>query len=122
MKYRVRNKDGELEYSSFGQIEEAWLLGLVEPDDEIKEEGWEHWRKASTFPTLTRARRTGEQVWRGTWFAWVMLGVVGGTYALYKMQQKDLVDKGVGLVVAVAVALVIIQVSRRAFERTKPHR
>ena len=122
MKYWVRNQDGELEYSSFGQIEEAWLLGLVEPDDEIKEEGWEKWRKASSFPTLARARRSGEQVWRGTWFAWVMLGVVGGTYALYKMQQKELMDKGIGLVVAVAVAILLIQVARRAAERTKPHR
>src|SRR3954452_13972552 len=119
---RVIVKEGQLEDLGHGGVEQAGLLGLVEPDAEIQEEGSQNCGKPSSFPTLARARRSGEQVWKGTWFAWVMLGVIGGTYALYKMQQKDLMDKGIGLVIAVAVSIVIIQVSRRAAQRSKPHR
>lgn len=122
MKYRVRNADGELEYSSFGQVEEAWLMGLIEPEDEILEEGKTLWRKANTFPLLVKARRSGDQVWRGTWFAWVIIGVVGGTIALWLLHEKDWMSRGIGLVIAVFVSVVMINVSKKAAERAKPHR
>ena len=35
MKYRVRSTEGELEYSSFGEVEKAWNMGLIEPNDEV---------------------------------------------------------------------------------------
>lgn len=118
MKYKVRNKDGELEYLSFGQVEQAWLMGLIEPEDEILEEGKTKWRKAGSIPVLVQARRSGDQVWRGTWFVWVLGGVIGGSIALYLLQSGDYV---MGFVVAFAVASVMLHVTWKAYQKQKPH-
>lgn len=139
MKFRVRPKDGtgELEYSSFGQVEQAWLLGLIEPDDELLEEGKTTWRKANSFPLLVRARRSGDQVWLGTWFAWVVLGVTFGTIALILLTAKPFhLDLGggtaidlspaqmkvAGMVLAFLVVGVMLKVTTNAHQRSKPHR
>ena len=57
MAYRVRTPDGELMFPSLGDIERAYVQGLVDPDDEVREDGAEKWRKASSFPVLAQARR-----------------------------------------------------------------
>lgn len=120
MKYRVRSKEGgELEYSSFGQVEQAWLLGLIDPEDEVLEEGKTVWRKASSIPLLVNARRSGEQVWVGTWFAWTLLGVAGGTIALVLFHRHNYVA---GMIVAFVVAGLMIRITVNAYERRKPHR
>ncbi|GMU62777.1 MAG: hypothetical protein AMXMBFR34_45400 [Myxococcaceae bacterium] len=121
MKYRVRSKEGELEYESFGQVEKAWLLGLIDPEDEILEEGHERWRKANTFPLLANARRSGEQVWVGTWFIWTLIGVAGGTVALWLLRGESLREKGIGLVVAFITAGLMLKVTMNAYARRKPH-
>ena len=118
MKYMVRNKDGQLEYTSFGQVEQAWLMGLVEPSDEILEEGKTVWRRADTYPLLVRARRHGDDVWNGAWFLWVLIGVVGATGSLYLFQ----VNRWAGLALAVVVALLMVNVTVTAQKRRKPHR
>lgn len=122
MKYRVRSRDGEIEFQSFGQMEQAWLMGLVDPDDEVLEDGTTLWRKARTIPLLARAERTHEQAWGGTWFLWVLAGVVGGTVALVLAASEDWTSKAVGLLLAFVVAGVMFRVTMRAHERRKPHR
>ena len=87
MKYRVRSKEGELEYESFGQVEKAWLMGLIDPSDELLEEGHTKWRRADSIPLLVSARRSGDQVWMGTWFLWTLFGVIGGSMALWFIQE-----------------------------------
>jgi hypothetical protein len=119
MKYTVRSKEGELEYLSFGQVEHAWLMGLIEPDDEILEEGKTKWRKAGTIPLLAQARRKGDAVWQGTWFVWVLAGVIGGTVALYQFNEGNYI---VGFVIAFGVASVMLHVTWRAYQKEKPHR
>lgn len=57
MAYRVRSPDGELMFPSLGDIERAYVQGLVDPDDEIREDGTEKWRKASSLPVLAQARK-----------------------------------------------------------------
>lgn len=57
MAYRVRSPDGELMFPSLGDIERAYVQGLVDPDDEVREDGTEKWRKASSLPVLAQARR-----------------------------------------------------------------
>jgi hypothetical protein len=121
MKYRVRSKEGELEYSSFGQVEQAWLLGLIDPDDEILEQGQTKWRKANSIPLLVNARRSGEQVWVGTWFVWTLIGVVGGTIALVLLNSAEMTQKIGGVVVAFVVGGLMIKVTMNAYERRKPH-
>lgn len=118
MKYRVRNQDGEIEFKSFGQLEEAWLMGLVEPTDEVLEDGKTLWRRADTIPLLARARRHGDSVWSGSWFLWTLIGVAGGTAALWMFHEKNYI---VGLVIAIVVALLMIRVTMTAQKRRDPH-
>ena len=56
MKYRVRNKDGELEYESFKQLEEAVRTGFVDAQDELLREGETEWKSAS-FVVKAQPRR-----------------------------------------------------------------
>lgn len=121
MKYRVRSKEGELEYPSFGAVEQMWLMGLIEPDDEILEEGKTVWRKAGSLPLLAKARRSGEKVWAGTWFIWTLVGVIGGSIALYLLNEPSLEKKVAGALVAVVDVLVMIQITMKAQKKSRPH-
>ncbi len=57
MKWKVKSSDGELEYSTFGEVERAYQMGLIEGEDELLEEGTTRWRKANTIPLLVNAAR-----------------------------------------------------------------
>lgn len=119
MKYVVRGKDGELNYQSFGQVEQAWLLGFIDPDDEVIEVGKTKGRRAGSIPHLINARRTGDQVWMGMWLVWTMLGVAGATAALIFFQMGQTM---VAMVIAFAVGTMLFRVTASAFARSKPHR
>lgn len=118
MRFRVRNKEGELQYESFGQVEQAWLLGFIEPDDELLEEGHTKWRKAKTYPLLVNARRSGDQVWVGKWLGWTLLGIAGATYSLWQLHLDHYVA---GLTAGFVTAAVMIKVTMDAQKRSKPH-
>ena len=118
MKYTVRNKDGQLEYSSFGQVEQAWLMGFVEPADEILEEGKTLWRRADSYPLLMQARRHGDDVWNGAWFLWALIGVVGATIALVLFKEKMWLP---AMIVSFVVAGLMFNVTMKAQQRRKPH-
>jgi len=117
MRYTVRTQEGELTFNSFGEVERAFLQGLVEPHDEIREEGSSAWRKASTIPLLVQARRRGDAVWGGTQAAWIMIAVIFGSIALY-MIARGRIAIGLGLVVV--LSLLLTRVTYRAFKRTRP--
>lgn len=122
MRYRVRTRDGgELDYASFGQVEQAWLMGLIDPDDELLEEGRSRWRKAGSIPLLISARRSSEQVWRGTWFLWTLIGIIGATVGLGLLSREELEFKVAGVLVAFGIASLMVHVTVRAWERRKPH-
>ncbi len=117
MRYIVRTPEGELTFNSFGEVERAWLQGLVEPDDEIREEGATKWRKASTLPLLVQARRRGDALWGGTQSAWIIIAIVFASAALY------FIAKGrtwFGLMIAFVLALLLTRVTYRAFKRSRP--
>jgi hypothetical protein len=117
MRYTVRTQEGELTFNSFGEVERAFLQGLVDPEDEIREEGASTWRKASSIPLLVQARRRGDAVWGGTQAAWIMIAVIFGSIALY-MIAKGRIALGLGL--AVILSLLLTRVTYRAFKRTRP--
>lgn len=118
MKYRVRNQDGEIEFQSFGQLEQAWLMGMVEPSDEVLEVGKTLWRRADTIPLLAKARRHGDNVWGGAWFLWTLIGVAGGTTALVLFHDKNWIA---GMIVSFVVAGLMIKVTVDAQRRRNPH-
>ncbi len=118
MKFRVRTPEGELEYQSFGEVEQAWLMGLVGPEDELLEDGKTTWRKASSFPLLVQARRTGEQAWGGSWFLWTVIGILLGSAALWLIKAGEYLYGGT---LGIATAMVMIHVTVRASARSRPH-
>jgi hypothetical protein len=118
LKYKVKTQDGELEFQSFGEVERAWLMGLVGPDDELLEDGKTMWRKASSFPHLVNARRTGDQAWGGSWFLWTVIGVTLGSSALWLLKAGEYLYGGL---LGLMTAMVMIHVTVRAAQRSKPH-
>ena len=54
MPYKVRTREGELDYANIAELSQAWQLGLLDPEDEVLEEGKEKWRKAGTLPFLVQ--------------------------------------------------------------------
>lgn len=117
MRYIVRSPEGELTFNSFGEVEKAWLQGLVEPNDDIREEGASKWRKASSLPLLAQARRRGNAAWGGTQPAWIIISIVLGSAALYSIAKGH---TWLGLAIAFALALLLTRVTYRAFKRSRP--
>jgi hypothetical protein len=118
MRYRVRTPDGELEYPSLRDVEQAYVQGLVDPQDEVLEEGGTLWRKAESIPALVRARRTPSgTAGRGQTLT-VVASVALGVVALY------LYFTGAGLLWALAIAMLIVPLLTRlmmkAFRRPPP--
>ena len=117
MKFTVRTQEGELTYGSFGEVHQAWLMGLVGPDDELLEDGHTKWRKASTYPTLMQARRTSEQAWGGSWFLWTVIGILLASSALWLIKAELYFYGGV---LGLATAMVMFHVTTQAHKRTRP--
>ena len=123
MKYRVRSKDGELEYESFKQLEDAARLGFVDPDDELLSEGQTEWKKVSTVPALLKGKRSGGGFTRTPLFRWIVLSVAGGVFALWAIHKGHTEDKpelyAAGLVAVFAVAGVLFKVTTDASKRRR---
>lgn len=118
MKYIVRDRNGgELTFRDFGQVQEAWLVGMIEPDDQIREESSTRWRKAGALPELRDTRPRGAQAWGGVWLLWVVLGVVGATASLRLLSGPTLQQKLFGVVVLLADAIILFKVTRDAHRR-----
>lgn len=118
MKHTVRSKDGELTYESFGAVEKAWLMGLIDPDDEIREDGSERWRKAGALPILRAAKRRSEGTFDGNQIALSIVGIGGGSIALYLLEIGNYLWGGV---VALAVGAMVTQLVTRIIKKRKPH-
>jgi hypothetical protein len=118
-KYRVKSKEGELVFGSFGEVERAWLQGLVEPDDEVLEEGSTRWRRAGSIPLLAKARRYGNQVWGGTQNLWIFFAIVLISLDFYLLLRGHVL---MAIWLGVATAMILVRVMVNAHKKTKPHR
>ena len=118
MKFTVRTPEGELTFQSFGEVEKAWLMGLVGPDDELLEDGKTMWRKASSFPHLVNARRTGDQAWGGSWFLWTVIGILLASSAGWLIKAEQYLYGGI---LALMTAMVMTHVTVRAAKKSKPY-
>jgi hypothetical protein len=119
MRYRVRTPEGELEYENLLQVEQAYVSGLVEPEDEVLEEGSTLWRKAATIPALARARGTGARDWahKNSQLLAIVIAAAAGLFALILMRM------GYGLwslAPALAAASMAGRVTYKAFNRRRP--
>ena len=88
MKYTVKNKDGELTYGSLEELKTAYVLGLVEPEDEVLEENTALWRKAGGIPLLVTARKVtvdrGHSFQQRGWFIAALVLAILDFYFLLK--------------------------------------
>jgi hypothetical protein len=107
MRYRVRTPEGELEYSSLRDVEQAYLQGLVDPQDEVLEEGGTLWRKAESLPSLVRARRAQSTALGQSQTLSVGAVVALGVVALY------LYFTGRNVLWALGIALLIVPLLTR---------
>jgi hypothetical protein len=120
MRYVVRTPEGELVYPSLLDVERAYVQGLVDPDDEVREESASTWRKAGSLPTLARARRTSSGVAaRGQ--ALMVLGVVLlGAFALSLLFRESWNLRLFGIVLALLASFMLTRVTFKAFKRPPP--
>jgi len=106
MKYRVRNPDGELSYASMLELREAYLLGLVEPTDEVQREDGSTWRKAALIPELAQAKKAPRSLWADKQMRWALglalLGSMAGFSFLYEATSM-------GILFALAFAVIGLQ-------------
>ncbi len=117
MRYRVRTPDGELDYTSMGEVERAYIQGLVGPEDEVREEGQTLWRKASTIPVLARAKPP-PKAWSFTSLEMgIILSVVRGFSSLMLLLGASPVQRGLGLLLALSTAMMLSRVTYKAFRR-----
>jgi hypothetical protein len=121
MPYRVRSADGELDFPSLADVERAYAMGLVGPEDEVREDD-KPWRKAGSLPVLARARpakpAAGEPRSQQLRIA---LGVVLSLVALYLLLQDKPGTRLLGVGLALVVAGLLMRVTSSAFGRGKRH-
>jgi hypothetical protein len=120
MKYVVRTPDGELVYPSLLDVERAYLQGLVDPDDEVREEGSTLWRKAGSLPTLARARRASSGAARRGQVLTVVGVVLLGALALSLLFRDAWNLRLLGIVLALASSFMLTRVTLKAFKRPPP--
>jgi hypothetical protein len=122
VKYRVRSKEGELEYESFKQLEEAAQMGFVDPDDELLREGETEWKKVSSQPALLKGKRSGS-MFSGPLFRWVLFSVLGAIFAFWAIHKGNSEDKpefyAGGLAAAFVAAGVLFKVTADAQKRRR---
>ncbi|QRK07803.1 hypothetical protein JQX13_48845 [Archangium violaceum] len=120
MGYRVRTPDGELHYPSLLDVEAAYSQGLVDPNDEVLEDGHSTWRKASSIPALARARPATKGLLGGTQLLSVAASVVMGIWALMLILSDSWARRGLGIVLALGVSALLTRVTAKAFKRPGP--
>ena len=120
MRYVVRTPDGELVYPSLLDVEQAYLQGLVDPEDEVRAEDSSRWRKAGSLPTLAQARRTSSgAAARGQ--ALLVMGVVlVGGLALALLFRDSWNLRLLGIVLALMASFLLTRVTFKAFKRPSP--
>lgn len=123
MKYRVRSKDGELEYESMKQLEDAARLGFVDPDDELLREGETEWKKVSSVPSLTRGKGSGLASWNSPIVRLIALAVAGAIFAFWAIHEGNTADKpelyAAGITAAFVSAGILFKVTADAQKRRR---
>jgi hypothetical protein len=117
MRYRVRTPDGELLYESFAEVERAYVSGLVDPDDEVAEEGKDRWRRAATIPQLVAARRQKDAPSSSTQWLFILTFVIVGSVALYYLMHGKW---WIGIALALVLGASLTSATAyRAFKRAR---
>jgi hypothetical protein len=115
MRYTVRNQDGELDFPTFADVAKAYRQGLVDPEDEVREEGATAWRKAGALPELRGARLDASpSIWKRSQAFSIALAVVLGLAAMYVMSKMSV---WVGIALLLADGMLLIRIATRAHSK-----
>lgn len=118
MPYRVRTADGELAFPSLGDVERAYAMGLVGPEDEVREDGASTWRKAGSLPVLARSRAATARPARAQHLP-ILVAVGLSLLALYLILRDEPGTRLLGAGLALVVAGLLMRVTSRTFGRGK---
>jgi hypothetical protein len=118
MKYRVRTPEGELCYSSILELTKAYLLGLVEPTDEVQREGETRWRKAASIPQLAQAKKPPRHFFADPHMRWALVLAAIGSMAVFSFLYGA---KHIGALFVLAFAVIGLQWLTR-WQRKKPRK
>ncbi len=112
MPWTVKNDDGALDFQTLADVERAFRMGLVEPDDLLQEHGKNTWRRAGDHPVLQSSApkkrallSMPKPVLLGTVLA---VGLALVAFVLIARGQWAM-----GLAVAAAVSLFLFRFNRR---------
>lgn len=111
MRYTVRSAEGELTFPSRQELLNAYRMGLVEAQDEIREEGATSWRKAAAV-LGPRPPETRPGLLASPWRMGVFL--VGASLALWLLLSGDLKRMGFGAVIALGLVMSMFSTTQRA--------
>lgn len=118
MKYTVKNKDGQLTYGSLEEVKTAYVLGLVESDDDVLEDGATLWRKAGAIPLLVTARKVSVQRGHSTALrGWIIGALVLSFFAFYFLIKGIWIWGGLAAFALVAMLLKITTLAARRPKR-----
>jgi hypothetical protein len=94
MPYRVRTSDGELIYPTIAELSKAWQMGMVDPEDEVLEDGKQMWRKAGTLPFLVQFSPRGTPLLDRKVRLLVVASCISAMFAVYYVVQGKLMLGG----------------------------
>jgi hypothetical protein len=114
MKYTVKNKDGSLTYNSLEEVKTAYVLGLVEEDDDVIEDGASLARKASAIPLLVTAKKVrGSKQHFDAIRGWVYGALVLAIIGFYLLVTGKLLYGGLVMFAVVSVSFRITMLAAR---------
>jgi len=111
MRYTVRSPDGELVFPSRRELFAAYQNGLVDEDDEVREEGAQAWRKAEAL-LGARLNKAGATT-RTLKVRVALLAILGGI-ALYLISRDDPARVAMGVTIALALVVWMFSWTRDA--------
>ena len=118
MPWTVKNEDGALDFPTLADVERAYRMGLVEPDDLLQEHGREAWRRAGDHPALQTSAPQKRSGMSRPLLLGTLLAVALSLVALVLIARGQW---ALGLAMAAAVSLFLFRFNRRVMtERTPP--
>jgi hypothetical protein len=115
VKYIVKTSDGELTYGSIHELRAGFDQGLVEADDQVREERSEIWRKAGAIPELrafAATKKQGGHFWVG------VVGLVCLSSALALLFGHNSLSTLQRVLVSACLMIPVLGMSQRAFTKS----
>ena len=122
MKYQVRHKEGTLYFEDLLQVEQAWRIGLIAADDEIREESGTQWCQVRHWSLLGSKQRTTKRVWMDGWRIWIVIAITANIVALVLLSDRRIPQTVAGAILALGTAVFMLKMTMHAqHKRRKSH-